>query len=70
VLAQVAVPLLILRAQRGEVPPDTAERARAVAPHARVLTIYGAGREVFLGPGSEQALAAIELFLTGLRDSR
>jgi pimeloyl-ACP methyl ester carboxylesterase len=70
VLARVPVPLLILRGQRGELPPDTAQRARAEAPRARVLTIYGAGREVFLGPGSEQALAAIELFLTGLKDGR
>jgi hypothetical protein len=35
-------------------------------PKARAQTILGAGHDVFLGPGSEQALAAIQLFLRGL----
>ena len=69
-LAEVRVPMLMLRGQRGELSSEIAQRARAELPLAQVLTIYGAGREVFLGPGSEQALAAIELFLTGLRDAR
>ena len=38
----------------------------AVIPQARAQTIYGASHDVFLGPGSEQTLAAIQLFLFGL----
>ena len=38
----------------------------ATIPRARVQTIYGASHDVFLGPGSEQTLAAIQLFLFGL----
>jgi hypothetical protein len=35
-------------------------------PQARAQTIYGSSHDVFLGPGSEQTLAAIQLFLFGL----
>ena len=38
----------------------------ATMPRARAQTIYGASHDVFLGPGSEQTLAAIQLFLFGL----
>jgi pimeloyl-ACP methyl ester carboxylesterase len=66
VLAQVRCPALILRGQRGEIRQETAERMLAVMPQARAQTIYGASHDVFLGPGSEQTLAAIQLFLFGL----
>jgi pimeloyl-ACP methyl ester carboxylesterase len=66
VLARVRCPALILRGQRGEIRQETAERMLAVMPQARVQTIYGASHDVFLGPGSEQTLAAIQLFLFGL----
>jgi pimeloyl-ACP methyl ester carboxylesterase len=66
VLAQVHCPALILRGQRGEIRHETAERMLAVMPQARAQTIYGASHDVFLGPGSEQTLAAIQLFLFGL----
>lgn len=66
VIAGVRCPALILRGQRGEIHQDTAERMLAVMPQARALTIYGASHDVFLGPGSEQTLAAIQLFLFGL----
>ncbi|MDF3043306.1 MAG: putative hydrolase [Thermomicrobiales bacterium] len=66
VLAQVRCPALILRGQRGEIRQETAERMLAVMPRARAQTIYGASHDVFLGPGSEQTLAAIQLFLFGL----
>ena len=61
-----AVPALILRGQRGEIRQETAERMLAVIPQARAQTIYGSSHDVFLGPGSEQTLAAIQLFLFGL----
>jgi pimeloyl-ACP methyl ester carboxylesterase len=66
VLARLRCPALILRGQRGEIRQETAERMVATIPRARVQTIYGASHDVFLGPGSEQALAAIQLFLFGL----
>ena len=66
VLAQLRCPVLILRGQRGEIRPETAERMLATIPRARAQTIYGASHDVFLGPGSEQTLAAIQLFLFGL----
>ena len=66
VLAQVRCPALILRGQRGEIRKETADRMLAVMPQARAQTIYGASHDVFLGPGSEQTLAAIQLFLFGL----
>jgi pimeloyl-ACP methyl ester carboxylesterase len=66
VLERVRCPVLILRGQRGQLPPRTAERMRSTLPQARVQTIFGAGHDVFLGPGSEQSLAAIQLFLRGL----
>jgi pimeloyl-ACP methyl ester carboxylesterase len=66
VLARLRCPALILRGQRGEIRPETAERMLATIPRARVQTIYGASHDVFLGPGSEQSLAAIQLFLFGL----
>jgi pimeloyl-ACP methyl ester carboxylesterase len=66
VLAQLRCPALILRGQRGEIRQETAERMLAVMPQARAQTIYGASHDVFLGPGSEQTLAAIQLFLFGL----
>jgi pimeloyl-ACP methyl ester carboxylesterase len=66
VLVQLRCPVLILRGQRGEIRPETAERMLATIPRARAQTIYGASHDVFLGPGSEQTLAAIQLFLFGL----
>ena len=66
VLGQLRCPVLILRGQRGEIRPETAERMLATIPRARAQTIYGASHDVFLGPGSEQTLAAIQLFLFGL----
>ncbi len=68
VLSQVRCPALILRGQRGEIRRETAERMLKSMKRARALTIYGAGHDVFLGPGSEQTLAAIQLFLFGLDD--
>jgi pimeloyl-ACP methyl ester carboxylesterase len=66
VLAQVRCPVLILRGQRGEIDRETAARMLATLPQARLQTIYGAGHDVFLGPGAEQTVAAIQLFLRGL----
>jgi pimeloyl-ACP methyl ester carboxylesterase len=66
VLAQVRCPVLILRGQRGQIRRETAERMLSIMPRARAQTIYGAGHDVFLGPGAEQSLAAIQLFLFGL----
>jgi pimeloyl-ACP methyl ester carboxylesterase len=69
VLAQVQCPALILRGQRGEIGRETAQHMLATMPRARAMMIYGATHDVFLGPGSEQTLAAIQLFLFGLDDA-
>ena len=66
VLVQVACPALILRGQRGHIPDATAQRMLQTMPNARAQVIYGSHYDVFLGPGSEQTLAAIQLFLFGL----
>lgn len=66
VLARVRCPTMILRGQRGEIRRQTAERMLSTMANARAQTIYGASHDVFLGPGSEQTLAAIQLFLFGL----
>jgi pimeloyl-ACP methyl ester carboxylesterase len=68
VLARVRCPVLILRGQRGEIGPATIARMLATMPAARAQTIIGAGHDVFLGPGSEQTVAAIQLFLRGLAE--
>src|SRR4051812_11697762 len=63
ILSQVHCPVLILRGQRGEIRPETASRMLAVLPNAQAQVIFGSAHDVFLGPGSEQTLAAIQLFL-------
>ncbi|MBA3450316.1 MAG: alpha/beta hydrolase [Chloroflexia bacterium] len=68
VLAKVRCSVLILRGQRGEIRREIADRMLETIPIARAQTIYGSGHDVFLGPGSEQTLAAIQLFLFGLDD--
>ena len=70
VLGRVRCPALVLRGQRGEIRPEIAEQMVATMPNARVQTIVGAGHDVFLGPGAEQTLAAIQLFLRGLRQNQ
>jgi len=69
VLERVRCPFLILRGQRGEIRPETAARMVEVLPRGRVQTVLGAGHDVFLGPGSEQTLAAIQLFLRGIEQT-
>lgn len=66
ILSRVVCPALILRGQRGEVRDETAKRMVQAMPNARSQVIYGSRYDVFLGPGSEQTLAAIQLFLFGL----
>jgi len=66
-LARVRCPALLLRGQRGEVPPTTAARFCEVVVGCRVQTVLGARHDVFLGPGAEQAFGAIDLFLLRLR---
>ena len=68
VLARVRCPALLLRGQRGEVPPAAADRFCQVLAGCRVQTILGARHDVFLGPGAEQAFGAIDLFLMRLHD--
>jgi pimeloyl-ACP methyl ester carboxylesterase len=69
VLSRVECPTLILRGQRGEISPQTAERMLATISRARVQSILAAGHDVFLGPGAEQSLAAIQLFLRGFEST-
>jgi pimeloyl-ACP methyl ester carboxylesterase len=66
VLAQVMCPVLILCGQGGQIRDETAERMLRTMPNARSQVIYGSRYDVFLGPGSEQTMAAIQLFLFGL----
>ena len=67
VLARVRCPALLLRGQRGEVPPPMAARFCETLSGCRVQTVLGARHDVFLGPGAEQAFGAIDLFLLRLR---
>ncbi|MCC7023629.1 MAG: alpha/beta hydrolase [Thermomicrobiales bacterium] len=66
VIAGVRCPALLLYGQRGSIPPETVARLLAEMPHARAQAVIGSGHDVFLGPGAEQTLAAIQLFLRGL----
>lgn len=68
VVARVTCPTLILRGQRGQIRPEVATRMLETMPKARVHTIVGSGHDVFLGPGEEQSLAAMQLFLRGLAE--
>jgi pimeloyl-ACP methyl ester carboxylesterase len=63
VLEQVSCPILVLRGHRGEITPAIAERLAETPPGARVQVIHGSRHDVFIGPGSEQTLAAIALLL-------
>ncbi len=66
VVKGIRCPALLLRGQRGEVAPEVAQRFRDLVEQCRVQTILGARHDVFLGPGAEQALGAIDLFLLRL----
>jgi pimeloyl-ACP methyl ester carboxylesterase len=68
-LAQVRCPTLVLRGQRGEISQATADCMLQTLSAGRWQTILGAGHDVFLGPGAEQTLAAIQLFLHGLSNA-
>jgi pimeloyl-ACP methyl ester carboxylesterase len=63
ILARIQAPTLLLRGQRSRIPKETAERARQVIPRVEIQMIFGAGHDVFLGNGAEQALGAIDMFL-------
>lgn len=62
-LMQVTCPLLVLRGHRGEITPEIAARLAETPPGARVQVVHGSRHDVFIGPGSEQTLAAIALML-------
>lgn len=62
-LEQVACPILVLRGHRGEITPEIAARLAQAPPGARVQIVHGSRHDVFIGPGSEQSLAAIALML-------
>ncbi|MFN8660895.1 MAG: alpha/beta hydrolase [Thermomicrobiales bacterium] len=66
---RLTCPVLILRGHRGEITPEIATRLAETAPGVRVQVIHGSRHDVFIGPGSEQSLAAIALLLreTALR---
>jgi pimeloyl-ACP methyl ester carboxylesterase len=66
VLARIASPTLVLRGQRGRVAPEIAARIRETIRQCQIQTIFGAGPDVFLGAGSEQAIGAIDMFLMRL----
>ena len=60
---QITCPILVLRGHRGEITPEIAARLAEDPPGARVMMIHGSRHDVFIGPGSEQSLAAIALLL-------
>jgi pimeloyl-ACP methyl ester carboxylesterase len=62
-LEQVTCPILVLRGHRGEITPEIAARLAETPPGARVQVVHGSRHDVFIGPGSEQTLAAIALLL-------
>lgn len=62
-LERVTCPILVLRGHRGEITPEIAERLAETPPGARVQVVHGSRHDVFIGPGSEQTLAAIALLL-------
>lgn len=64
-LSSIACPTLILRGQRGGIRRETLARMGAAVSNSRTMTIMGAGHDVFLGPGAEQTMAAIQLFMRG-----
>ena len=63
VLSRLECPILVLRGYRGEITPEIAGKLAETPPGARVQVIHGSRHDVFIGPGSEQTLAAIALFL-------
>lgn len=66
VLARIQAPTLLLRGQWSRIPKATAEQARQTIPNVEIQMIFGAGHDVFLGNGSEQAIGAIDMFLMRL----
>lgn len=62
-IERVTCPILILRGHRGEITPEIAARLAETPPGARVQVVHGSRHDVFIGPGSEQSLAAIALML-------
>jgi esterase len=68
VFARIECPTLLVRGQRGDIPQEMVDRLRATMTNAplRIETVIGARHDVFLGPGTEQAFAAVDLFLMGL----
>ncbi len=72
VLARIECPTLFVRGQRGDIPQEFVDRLKTTMTKAplRVETVIGARHDVFLGPGTEQAFAAVDLFMMGLGRSR
>jgi len=72
VLAKIQCPTLFVRGQRGDIPQEFVDKIKAAMTNVplRVETVIGARHDVFLGPGTEQAFAAIDLFLMSLGKSR
>lgn len=64
-LTKISCPTLILRGQRGGIRRETLARMNETVQTSRALTIMGAGHDVFLGPGAEQTMSAIRLFMHG-----
>lgn len=66
VLARIQAPTLLLRGQWSRIPRETAEQAQRTIPRVELQMVFGAGHDVFLGNGAEQALGAIDMFLMRL----
>ena len=66
VLTRITTPTLVLRGQRGRIPPEIATRMVDTIGRCEVQTVFGANHDVFIGPGVEQALGAIDMYLMRL----
>jgi pimeloyl-ACP methyl ester carboxylesterase len=72
VLATIQCPTLFVRGQRGDIPQEFVDKIKEsmTSVPLRIETVIGARHDVFLGPGTEQAFAAIDLFMMSLGKSR
>ncbi|MFL5758178.1 MAG: alpha/beta fold hydrolase [Thermomicrobiales bacterium] len=72
ILARIECPTIFIRGQRGDISPEMVVRLKTTMTKAtfRVETVIGARHDVFLGPGTEQAFAALDLFLMVLANGR
>ncbi len=70
VVSRVKQPTLMLHGQRGPIDEEVCQKFCDAISGCTIQTVIGAGRDVFLGPGSEQTFGAIDAFLLRLTAPR